>query len=139
MNKVPSILLAAAAVLAAGATEPSLEIVASSTNLVVTEHVSLSLVLRLPPVPGKYADEQQPFFNQRPPHVTCSFLERAWKGEAFDRGDLDAPFGQIPRRGVRGPAFTFNNFVTDGFSAMMDDPLDILDGPRRLGRCVSTR
>ena len=43
MNKVSSIFLAAAAVLAAGATEPSLEIVASSTNLVVTEQVSLSL------------------------------------------------------------------------------------------------
>ena len=136
MNKVSSIFLAAAAVLAAGATEPSLEIVASSTNLVVTEQVSLSLVLRLPPVPGEYADAQPPFVNQRPPHVTCSFLERAWKGEAFDRGDLDAPFafGQNSRRGVRGPAFTLNNYVTDGFSAMMDDPFDMLDGMDMFGR-----
>ena len=130
MHKAPLSLLFATAALVSGATAPSLEIVASSTNLVVTEQVQVSLVLTLPPVPGAYADAQAPFLNQRPPHVTCPFLEGEWKNGAVDRGDPHAPLApeQMPRRGGRSPAFTLNNYVTDSISAMMDDPFDMLDG-----------
>ena len=136
MKKVAAFFLFALTGIAWGATEPSLEIIATSTNLVVTEQVQVSLVLKLPPVPGAYADAQPPFLNQRAPHVTCSFLEADWKGGAFDRGDPRAPLApeQMPRRGVRGPAFTLNNYVTDSISAMMDDPFDMFDGMDPFGR-----
>ena len=58
MKKTTPFPLCVLAAFALGATEPSLEIVATSTNLVVTEHVQVSLVLKLPPVPGAYADAQ---------------------------------------------------------------------------------
>ena len=136
MKKVAAFFLFALTGIAWGATEPSLEIVATSTNLVVTEQVQVSLVLKLPPVPGEYADAQPPFLNQKPPHFTCSFLDADWKVGAFDRGDPRAPLApeQMPRRGVRGPAFTLNNYVTDSISAMMDDPFDMFDGMDPFGR-----
>ena len=137
MKKTTPFPLCVLAAFALGATEPSLEIVATSTNLVVTEHVQVSLVLKLPPVPGAYADAQPPFLNQRAPHVTCSFLEGEWKSEALDRGDPRVPLApdQMPRRGGRsGPAFTLNNYVTDSLSAMMDDPFDMFDGMDPFGR-----
>ena len=136
MKKVAAFFLFALAGVAWGATEPSLEIVATSTNLVVTEQVQVSLVLKLPPVPGEYADAQPPFLNQKPPHITCPFLDSEWKSGAFDRGDPRAPLApeQMPRRGVRGPAFTLNNYVTDSISAMMDDPFDMFDGMDPFGR-----
>ena len=137
MKKTTPFLLFVLAAFALGATEPSLEIVATSTNLVVTEQVQVSLVLKLPPVPGAYADAQPPFLNQRAPHVTCSFLEGEWKSEALDRGDPRVPLApdQMPRRGGRsGPAFTLNNYVTDSISAMMDDPFDMFDGMDPFGR-----
>jgi hypothetical protein len=40
----------------------------------------------------------------------------------------------MPRRGVRGPAFTLNNYVTDSISAMMDDPFDMFEGMDPFGR-----
>ena len=137
MKKTTPFPLCVLAAFALGATEPSLEIVATSTNLVVTEHVQVSLVLKLPPVPGAYAEAQPPFLNQRAPHVTCSFLEGEWKSEALDRGDPRVPLApdQMPRRGGRsGPAFTLNNYVTDSLSAMMDDPFDMFDGMDPFGR-----
>ena len=136
MKKLTTCLLLVLSASAWGATEPSLEIVATTTNLVVTEQVQVSLVLKLPPVPGDYADAQPPFLNQKPPHFTCPFLDADWKGGAFDRGDPRAPLApaQMPRRGVRGPAFTLNNYVTDSISAMMDDPFDMFDGMDPFGR-----
>ena len=136
MKKVAAFFLFALAGVAWGATVPSLEIVATSTNLVVTEQVQVSLVLKLPPVPGDYADTLPPIHNQRPPHFTCPFLDAEWKGGAFDRGDPRAPLApeQMPRRGFRGPAFTLNNYVTDSISAMMDDPFDMFDGMDPFGR-----
>lgn len=136
MKKVAAFFLFALAGVAWGAAVPSLEIVATSTNLVVTEQVQVSLVLKLPPVPGDYADTLPPIHNQRPPHFTCPFLDAEWKGGAFDRGDPRAPLApeQMPRRGVRGPAFTLNNYVTDSISAMMDDPFDMFDGMDPFGR-----
>ena len=136
MKKVAAFFLFALAGVAWGVTVPSLEIVATSTNLVVTEQVQVSLVLKLPPVPGDYADTLPPIHNQRPPHFTCPFLDAEWKGGAFDRGDPRAPLApeQMPRRGVRGPAFTLNNYVTDSISAMMDDPFDMFDGMDPFGR-----
>ena len=136
MKKVAAFFLFALGGFAWGATVPSLEIVATSTNLVVTEQVQVSLVLKLPPVPGDYADTLPPVHNQRPPHFTCPFLDAEWKGGAFDRGDPRAPLApeQMPRRGVRGPAFTLNNYVTDSISAMMDDPFDMFDGMDPFGR-----
>ncbi len=136
MKKTKTFLLFAVAAFALGATEPSLEIVASSTNLVVSEQVQVSFVLRLPAVPGDYADAQPPFLNQNPPHVTCSFLDEEWKVDAFDRGDPHVPFApeQMPRRGSRGPAFTLNNNVTDNSFAMMDDPFDMFEGMSPFGR-----
>ena len=142
MKKTPLFLLSVLAALASGATEPSVEIAATATNLVVTERVQVSLVLKLPPLPGDYADAQPPFVNQRPPHFTCPFLDAEWKkGGTFDRGDPRAPLapGQMPRRGVRGPAFTLNNYVTDSISAMMDDPFDMFDGMDPFGRLGSRR
>ena len=88
MKKTTQLIIFSAAALALGATEPALEIVATSTNLVVTEQVQVSLVLRLPPVPGAYADAQAPFINKRPPHVTCPFLEGEWKDDSIDRVEL---------------------------------------------------
>ena len=136
MKKVAAFFLFALAGVAWGATVPSLEIVATSTNLVVTEQVQISLVLKLPPVPGEYADAQPPFLNQKPPHFTCPFLDADWKGGAFDRGDPHVPFApeQMPRRGVRGPAFTLNNYVTDSIFSAMDDPFDMFDGMDPFGR-----
>ena len=135
MRKTTSLILSAAAALALGAAEPSLDLVASSTNLVVTEQVRISLVLRLPPIPGEGA-EHCPFLNQRPPHVTCSFLETEWKNAAFDRGDPRVPLApeQMPRRGRSGPAFSLNNYVTDGIFSAMDDPFDLFDGMDPFGR-----
>ena len=127
MKKTTQLLIFSTAALALGATEPALEIVATSTNLVVTEQVQVSLVLRLPPVPGAYADAQAPFINKRPPHVTCPFLEGEWKDDSIDRGDPRAPLApeQMPRRGRQGPAFTLNNYVTDSIFSAMDDPFDM--------------
>lgn len=127
MKKTTQLLIFSTAALALGATEPALEIVATSTNLVVTEQVQVSLVLRLPPVPGTYADAQAPFINKRPPHVTCPFLEGEWKSDSIDRGDPRAPLApeQMPRRGRQGPAFTLNNYVTDSIFSAMDDPFDM--------------
>ena len=135
MRKTTSLILSAAAALALGAAEPSLDLVASSTNLVITEQVQVSLVLRLPPIPGEGA-EHCPFLNQRPPHVTCSFLETEWKNAAFDRGDPRVPLApeQMPRRGRSGPAFSLNNYVTDGIFSAMDDPFDLFDGMDPFGR-----
>ena len=135
MRNATSLILSAAAVLALGAAEPSLDLVASSTNLVITEQVQVSLVLRLPPIPGEGA-EHCPFLNQRPPHVTCSFLETEWKNAAFDRGDPRVPLApeQMPRRGRSGPAFSLNNYVTDGIFSAMDDPFDLFDGMDPFGR-----
>jgi len=87
MKKTVLLIPALAASISLGATEPSLELVSSATNVVVTEQVQVSLVLRLPPVPGAYADNQPPFLNQRPPHFTCSFLEPQWNSESFARGN----------------------------------------------------
>ena len=135
MRKTTSLILSVAAALALGAAEPSLDLVASSTNLVITEQVQVSLVLRLPPIPGEGA-EHCPFLNQRPPHVTCSFLETEWKNAAFDRGDPRVPLApeQMPRRGRSGPAFSLNNYVTDGIFSAMDDPFDLFDGMDPFGR-----
>ena len=63
MKKVAAFFLFALAGVVWGATVPSLEIVATSTNLVVTEQVQVSLVLKLPPVPGDYADSLPPIHN----------------------------------------------------------------------------
>ena len=135
MKKTTSLILFSMAVLAQGATEPSLDLVASSTNLVVTEEAQVSIVLRLPPIPGEGA-EHCPFMNQRPPHVTCSFLETDWKSAAFDRGDPRVPLApeQMPRRGRSGPSFSLNNYVTDGIFSAMDDPFDMFDGVDPFGR-----
>ena len=116
--------------MASGATVPSLEITATSTNLVVSEQMQVSLVLRLPPVPGAYVDAQAPFLNQRPPHFTCPFLEPDWKNGAIDRGDARTPLdqAQMPQRGRRsGPAFTLNKYVSDGIFSAMDDPFSMFE------------
>lgn len=129
MNKALSILLAVAA-FASGATEPSFEIVSTSTNLTVTERMQVSLVLRLPPVPGEYADAQPPFLNQRAPHVTCRFLEPNWESGVVDRGDVRAPLSpaQMPQRGRRpGPAFTLNKYVSDSIFSALDDPFSMFE------------
>ena len=138
MKKTAQLLIFSAAALALGAAEPTLEIVATSTNLVVTEQVQVSLVLHLPPVPGEYADAQVPYVNKRPPHFTCPFLEGEWKCEAVDRGDPRSPLASenMPRRGRQGPAFTLNNYVTDSIFSAMDDPFDMDPfshfGPKRM-------
>lgn len=126
MKKAICIFLIILATFARGAAEPTFELVASSTNLVITEQVQLSLVLRLPPISGAGA-EFCPIHNKRPPHVTCSFLEGDWKNAAVDRGDPRAPLApeQMPRRGHSGPFFSLNNYMTDGIASMMDDPFDM--------------
>ena len=135
MRKTTCLILSVAAALALGAAEPSLDLVVSSTNLVVTERVQVSLVLRLPPIPGDGA-EHCPFLNQRPPHVTCPFLEADWKSESIDRGDPRVPLapGQMPRRGRLGPAFSLNNYVTDSIFSAMDDPFSMFDDMDPFGR-----
>lgn len=130
MRKAISIFFAVAAVIASGATKPSLEISATSTNLIVTEQAQVSFVLRLPPVPGEYANAQPPFLNQRPPHFSCSFLEPNWKSDVLDRGDVRAPLSpaQMPQRGRRpGPAFTLNKYVSDSIFSALDDPFSMFE------------
>ena len=119
MKKAVSIFLSVMAAHVLGAAEPTFELVASSTNLVITEQVQVSLVLRLPPTYGQRD-------SRRPPHITCSFLEGNWKNAAIDRGDPRAPLApeQMPRRGYSGPSFSLNNYIMDGISSMMDDPFD---------------
>ena len=112
------------------AAAPSLEIVSTSTNLTVTEQMQVSLVLRLPPVPGEYADAQPPFLNQRAPHFNCPFLEPNWKSGVLDRGDVRAPLSpaQMPQRGRRpGPAFTLNKYVSDSIFSALDDPFSMFE------------
>ena len=114
MKKTITFLFSAIAAIALGATEPSAELVASVTNLVMTEQVQLSLVLKLPPLPDAYASAPTPFFNELP-HVTIPFIGPGWKCEAFDRGEPGVPLapGNMPGQGGRGPAFTLNNYMTD--------------------------
>ena len=78
MKKLTACFLFALAGLAWGAAEPTFELVASSTNLIVTEEVQVSLVLRLSPMPGLNA-ERQLFHPRGLPHITCSFLDPEWR------------------------------------------------------------
>ena len=48
--------------------QPSFEIAASATNLIVTEQTAITLRLRMPGLGDPFVD-QPPFLNQRPPHM----------------------------------------------------------------------
>ena len=86
MRKAFSIFLSVMAAHVLGAAGPSFELVASSTNLIVTEEAQVSLVLRLPPSSGGNA-ARWPFHPTQPPHIICSFLDSDWKDAdtAFER------------------------------------------------------
>ena len=79
------LLLACCAALCAGAAEdarPSVELTATSTNLVVTEETTVTVKLWLPPLKADLADTP-PVMTQRPPHVTAPFWEPKWKSASI--------------------------------------------------------
>ena len=96
-------LFASVALAAAGATKPSLEIVASATNLCIAEQVRVSLVFRLPPAPGRYADEQPQIIR-----LGCPFLDGRWRSESVNRGELREPHFSAAREADRGWRLTYD-------------------------------
>ena len=120
------------------AAAPRLEIGASSTNLVVTEEMTVRVRLRLPPLADELADVP-PFVSQRPPHVTAPFLEQDWKPEAVVPVDpRHLPPVESRVRDRNAPFYTLNNSVSeDGIFGGMRDPFGMLDDD--FGRVLGPR
>lgn len=144
MKKAVSIFFSVMAAHVLGAAGPTFELVASSTNLIVTEEAQLSLVLRLPPGSDRKT-ARWPFHPSRPPHIICSFLDSEWRDAdtAFERTfvksaktirkeqnvgfmrsvslelrECPCPLPFVPeqmRNAKEGePSFTLNDEMTDG-------------------------
>ncbi len=109
MKKTVTFLLVSIAAVAFGVTEPSAELVATSTNLALMDQVRVSLVVRLPPLG----------IGDQPLQVTCPFLMKSGKNSTIDFGDPNAPVvpEQMPRNNWRGPSFNLN-----GYAKLMVDP-----------------
>ena len=106
--------------------EPSFEIAASATNLIVTEQTAITLRLRLAGLDDPFA-EQPPFLNQRPPHVEAAFLVPDWSPGPLAAVDPKQLFEGGSRRRRDGPAFTLNNYVSNDIFSSMGDPFGMLD------------
>lgn len=121
------LLLACCAALCAGAAEdarPSVELTATSTNLVVTEETTVTVKLWLPPLKADLADTP-PVMTQRPPHVTAPFWEPKWKSASIasvDSTHVPPVAGDSRSRDRNAPVFTLNDYVTDGLLSAMRDP-----------------
>ena len=105
---------------------PFFEISASSTNLIVTEQVSVTLRLCLAGLDDPFAD-QPPFLNQRPPHVEAEFLMPDWTPGPLAPVDPKQLFEGSARRNRQVPSFTLNNYVSNDIFASMGDPFGMLD------------
>ena len=106
--------------------QPSFEISASATNLIVTEQTEITLRLRLAALDDPFA-EQPPFLNQRPPHVEAEFLTPDWSPGALAPVDPKQLFEGGSRRRRDAPAFTLNNYVSNDIFSSMGDPFGMMD------------
>ena len=106
--------------------QPSFEIAASATNLIVTEQTAITLRLRLAGLDDPFAD-QPPFLNQRPPHVEAAFLTPDWSPGPIAPVDPKQLFEGGSRRRRDAPAFTLNNYVSNDIFSSMGDPFGMMD------------
>ena len=106
--------------------EPSFEISASATNLIVTEQMSVTLRLRLAGLDDPFG-EQPPFLNQRPPHVEAAFLAPDWSPGPIAAVDPKQLFEGSSRRRGEVPSFTLNNYVSNDLFPTMGDPFGMFD------------
>lgn len=109
------------------AAEPTVELYATATNLVVTENACVGVRLWLPPLKDDFADVP-PFVNQKPPHVEAAFLEPGWKPTAVVPSDpRRQPPVETRSRDRNVPVYTLNNYVSDDFFGDMRDPFAMMD------------
>jgi len=120
------LLFAFAVHLPLAAFQPSFEIAASATNLIVTEQTAITLRLRLAALDDPFGG-QTPFLNQRPPHVEASFLAPDWSPGALAPVDPKHLFEGGSRRRRDAPAFTLNNYVSNDIFSSMGDPFGMMD------------
>ncbi len=106
--------------------QPSFEISASATNLIVTEQTAITLRLRLAGLDDPFA-EQPPFLNQRPPHVEAAFLTSDWSPGPLAAVDPKQLFEGGSRRRRDVPSFTLNNYVSNDIFSSMGDPFGMMD------------
>lgn len=106
--------------------QPSFEMSASATNLIVTERTAITLRLRLAGLDDPFA-EQPPFLNQRPPHMEAAFLTPDWSPGALAAVDPKQLFEGGSRRRRDVSAFTLNNYVSNDIFSSMGDPFGMLD------------
>jgi len=152
MSKVKSlfVLLALGAVVgpmgsAFGAPEPTLELVVSATNLVVTEQLTVKLVLWMPPLTQEGLEETPPVMSQRPPHLMVPFWAPDWKSESLVPADPRRVPPLETRAQRNAPVFTLNDYHTDGFPRMGDpfggrDPFaGLFDDDDFFGRTLGPR
>ncbi|MGN0851787.1 MAG: BatD family protein [Kiritimatiellia bacterium] len=127
--KALGLLVLAAFLPAAAEQAPAFEIVASSTNLVLTEHVAVTLRLRLPPLAPPHED-QAPILSQRAPHLEAAFLEQGWATAELVPVDARRLFSGSAgerRRSPDAPAFSVNDYMANDVFASMPDPFGLFD------------
>lgn len=106
----------------ASATPPAFDLSASATNLVVTEKLSFTLSLTLPPLPEPFQDNS-PVLSRNPPHVTADFLDREWESPLLSPESPDAIFTPPPSKS-HSASFTLNKYVNNSLFSM-SDPFDV--------------
>ena len=125
--------------LASAVAEPSVELSATSTNLVVTESTSFAVCLWLPPLEGELRDVP-PYLNQRPPHVEAAFLEPKWSPGTITAVDpRHVPPVELRSRDGNAPVYTLNNYVSDDFFGGGRDPFSLFDDDDFFGRTLGPR
>ena len=98
--------------------QPTLEFEISKTNLVVTEEMTLTLRLWMPPLEEGFA-ETPPVLSQRPPHLSVPFWHPDWKRAAIESVEpRRVPPINSQNASRSAPCFTLNDFVTDGFASL---------------------
>ena len=106
---------------------PSLELMSTATNLVVTGEMHVEIRLVLPPLPDPFGD-QPPIVNQRPPHVQADFLEQKDKPSGpLVPVDPKKILENQSLRDRNSPAFTLNNYMSTGLLSAMSDPFGMFD------------
>ena len=121
------------------AVEPVVELVASSTDLIVTEETAFSVRLWLPPLEGDLKDIT-PFLNQRPPHVKAAFLEPKWSPGAIAPVDpRHMPPVELRSRDRNAPVYTLNNYVSDDLFGGGRDPFSLFDDDDFFGRALGPK
>ncbi len=132
-------LLGAGGLGAAAAPEPTVEISATVTNLVLTEETTLTVRLWMPPLEGELK-ETPPFLAQKPPHVEADFLRPEWWVQETLR-PVDTrrmpPLAPVEGHTRNAPFFTLNNYVSDDLLGGMRDPFSLFDDD--FGRMLGPR